>query len=211
MTKSSRTFLGLAALLLAVPASGQDDPFARKWFWGAQGGASFQSTTRGNVTAVNVGGNWLITGSRSALYVSYDQEIFPDQTIADLGNIEVLFSNGRRINGSLLAFPRRGFFFGGGFTIHQITDAVISGNTTFASQSAADAASLIVEEAATKAFLTFTAGLQLPLGRSALLYGTYQYMPGASDFLITSDIHALVGGLRISFGSSFEEISTDRR
>lgn len=208
----ARMLMGIATVaLFTAPAAGQDDPFVRKWFWGAQAGASFQSTSRGNVTAFNVGGHWLITGTRSALYLSYTQELFPDQTVADVGSVEVLFSNGRRINASLLAFPKRGFFFGGGFTIHQITDPVLSGNNVFGSQAAADAAQLDVEEAATKAFLTFTGGLQLPLGRRAMLYGAYQYMPGASDFIYTSDIHAVTGGLRIAFGSSFEDISTDRR
>ena len=212
MTTFSRTLLTLATVaLVTVPATGQDDPFQRKWFWGAQAGASFQSTTRGSVTAFNIGGNWLITGTRSALFLSYDQEIFPNPTVADVSGFEVLFSSGRRINASLLVLPKKGFFFGGGFTIHQITDATLSGTTTFPSQTAQDAAQLTVDEAATKAFLTFTGGFQLPMGRSALLYANYQYMPGASDFIFTSDIHAIVGGLRIAFGSSFEEISTDRR
>ena len=212
MTKFARMLLGLSAVaLLTVPAAGQDDPFQRKWFWGAQAGASFQSTTRGSVTAFNVGGNWLITGTRSALYLAYDQELFPNPTLADVGSYEVAFSSGRRINASLLALPKKGFFFGGGFTIHQITDATLSGTNVFASQAAADAAQQTVDEAATRAFLTFTAGFQLPIGSKALLYANYQYMPGASDFIFSSDIHAINGGLRIAFGSAFEEISTDRR
>lgn len=212
MTKFSRMMLGLAGVaLVTVPAAGQDDPFQRKWFWGAQAGVALQSTTRGNVTAFTAGGNWLITGTRSALLLSYDQEFFPNPSVTDIGTLEVLFSSGRRINGSLLALPKKGFFFGGGFTIHQITDATLSGNNVFGSPAAQDAAQLTVDEAATRAFLTFTAGFQMPVGRKALLYGTYQYMPGASDFIYTSDIHVISGGLRIAFGSSFEDISTDRR
>ena len=212
MKNVSRMLLGLATVaLVTVPVAGQDDSFQRKWFWGAQAGASFQSTTRGSVTALNVGGNWLITGTRSALYLSYDQELFPNPTVADVGGFEILFSSGRRINASLLVLPKKGFFFGGGFTIHQITDPTLSGNNTFGSQSAADAAQLVADEAATKAFLTFTGGFQLPVGRKALLYANYQFMPGASDFMFTSDVHAISGGLRIAFGSSFEDISTDRR
>lgn len=211
MTVTTRMLVGTLGLALALPAAAQDDPFQHKWFWGAQGGAAFQSTTRGNVTAASVGGHWLITGERSALLLSYDQEIFPEPTVADVAGFEVLFSSGRRINMSLLALPKRGFYFGGGFTIHQITDPTMSGNNTFASQSAQDAALLTVEEFATNAFLTFTGGFQMFMGRKMLLFANYQYMPGSSDFIFSSDQHVLSGGLRIAFGSSFEEISTDRR
>lgn len=211
MTKYSRMILGTVAVaLFAMPAAAQDDPFIHKWFWGAQAGASFQSTSRGSVTAFDVGGHWLITGVRSALYLSYDQELFPNPTTADVSGYEVLFSQGRRINISLLALPKRGFYFGGGFTIHQITDATLSGNNTFSTGSAQTAAQQVVDEAATRAFLTFTGGFQIPMGK-ALLFANYHFMPGASDFIYTTDQHIITGGLRIAFGSAFEDISTDHR
>jgi hypothetical protein len=212
MTAISRMLVSLAALtLVTVPAGAQDDSFQHKWFWGAHGGAAFQSTSRGDVTAVTLGGHWLITGTRSALLLSYDQELYPDPTVSDVAGFEVLFSSGRRINMSLLVLPKKGFYFGGGFTIHQITDPTMSDANVFPSQAAADGALLTVEEFATNAFLTFTGGFQLPMGRSMLLFANYQYLPGSTDFIFTSDQHVVSGGLRLALGSSFEEISTDRR
>src|SRR6266496_3511890 len=48
-----------------------------QWYWGAQGGAFVSKTnTMGYTYDPIVGGHWLITAKRTALYVAYEQAIF---------------------------------------------------------------------------------------------------------------------------------------
>ncbi|HEV8511065.1 MAG TPA: outer membrane beta-barrel protein, partial [Gemmatimonadales bacterium] len=48
-----------------------------QWYWGAQGGAFISKTnTQPLVYDPIVGGHWLITARRTALYVAYEQAIF---------------------------------------------------------------------------------------------------------------------------------------
>ncbi len=208
-------------LLVSAEARAQVDTEAwkDKWYWGAQSGVFLFSTpTQTTEAALDIGGNWLITRERVAMHLAIDQLIFQDGTtsaVADRfdasGVRTVSFTRGRRLQGELYAIPNDGnpqVFAGGGLSIQQITDAEAEG--TFTSQQQLDAINTTLDEVSTKAFFVFTAGVQLHTGRWAV-FGKYQFIPEGRDFLITSEQHAITGGLRYALGSSGADVSTQRR
>lgn len=211
----------LAGLLITVtagPVFGQSDAWKRKWYWGAQSGIFLYSTPGGGSgSAFSTGGHWLITSDRSALFVGLDQIFFGTTTsqVADPsaagGTRTVTFDSGRRIQAGLLAIPNNSspqIYVGGGFAIHHITDATPTG--VFASAQDQTTAQQRVDGAASKAFVFLLAGFQLRLGNSWALFANYQFMPSSDDFLITSDQHAISGGLRVILSSAHEEVTTER-
>jgi hypothetical protein len=181
------------------------------------GGFLYSTPTVNDEIAIDIGGHWLITRDRVALNIAVDQVFFQDNTTSSIpdgstasGSRIVTFSKGRRVQAELLAIPTSGriqIMVGGGFAIHQITDAAAQG--TFTSLAQQSAVARIVGDQDTKAFVVFSGGAQYRLGRLAA-FAKYQFMPQAKDFLITSETHALTGGLRYALTSSSEEISTKR-
>jgi hypothetical protein len=156
----------------------------------------------------------LITGRRSALYLGFDVLNFGNgqTTLADNsapnGSRTVTFGSGRRLQASLFAIPSDNnlqIFLGGGFAIHQITDAAAAG--TFTSPLDASTVDNIVQDAASKAFAVLTGGANLRMGRLAL-FGQYQFMPAGNNFLLTSEQHSLTFGLRYALTSSHEEVTS---
>src|SRR5256885_6800007 len=99
------------------------------WYWGAQGGA-FLSKTNVRALAYDpiVGGHWLITSRRTALYVAYEQAVFlskaqavifdPSSSSSSVGSgfRDIQFKDMRRIAFGVLAFPAPKVIepFGGG-------------------------------------------------------------------------------------------------
>ncbi|MFQ5704818.1 MAG: hypothetical protein ACE5HT_12455 [Gemmatimonadales bacterium] len=220
MRKLPGVFLAIVLLLglATTPASAQGDSWKNKWYWGAQSGAFIYSTpTQSHEAAFDIGGHWLITRDRVALDVAIDQLFFQDNTTSTVpdasstnGTRTVSFSNGRRVQLELYAMPMDGpiqVFLGGGFAIHQITDAKAQG--TFASQAQQTAVARIVDDQDTKAFAVLGGGVQYLIGRWAV-FGRYQYIPQAEDFLLTSEQHAITGGIRFALTRSSEDISTKR-
>jgi hypothetical protein len=212
---------GILLALAAVqgPALAQAEAWQHRWYWGAQGGlVRFQTpTAAGWQSALAVGGHWLITGSRSALYVSYDHMIFKDSTTSAVsdpssttGFRNVEFSTGRRIQAQLLVIPSDSWlqiYVGGGFGIHQVTDAFPTG--TFSTGAAQEAVLRTIDETSTKAFPIATGGLQLRFGRLAV-FGQGQYLPQGRNFLISSAQYVVGGGLRYALTGSREEVTTRR-
>jgi hypothetical protein len=206
-------------LALAGQLEGQDDLWQGKWYWGAQGGvALFQTpTAAGTQTGLSVGGHWLITATRSALYLGFDQMLFDNTTtsaVADAtsagGIRNVSFTKGRRIQALAYVIPTDKiiqFYVGGGFGIHQITDAIATG--TFATLTEQESVLRTIETVGTKAFPIFSGGVQYRMGKMAL-FGQYQFMPEGRDFLLSGMQHALTGGIRWALTSSQEEITTER-
>lgn len=199
----------LTALILTVsgvsPASAQQADWQDKWYWGAQGGVLIFETpnTGGKEVAYSVGGHWYITGERSALYMGYDYIIFDDNTASQVTSAgvpqAVTFSRGRRFQALLYAIPvktKTQVFIGGGLSINQITDAVLTGTTTEVSDP-------------TKAFPVGSAGFNLGVGRVSVT-AQYQFMPFASDFILSGEQHSFTGGLRIAFGGAHEVVTTGR-
>lgn len=211
--------LVVVGLLLAGQLEAQDDLWQRKWYWGAQGGvAMFQTpTAAGTQTGISVGGHWLITATRSALYLGFDQMIFDNTTTSavvdptSVGGIRsVSFTSGRRIQAIAYVIPTDNFiqpYVGGGFGINQITDALPGGSfTTVAEQ---ESVLRTIETVGTKAFPIISGGLQYRMGKLAV-FGQYQFMPEGRDFLLSGVQHVFSGGIRWALTSSQEEITTER-
>jgi hypothetical protein len=218
MRRSQSLILGSALLLtLTGPASAQTANWQDMWFWGAQGGVMVYKTalTAGSETAFLVGGHWLITGRRSGLYLGYDQILF-DNKLARIndpgavsGTSDVQFDNGRLVQGSLLAIPIDGnlqVMAGAGVTLFQISDPVVQG--TFGSPDDQAAAQARAEDAAMRAFWNVLVGFQLQFGGRFAVFGHYEFMPSARDFMLSSETHSLFAGLRISLSGRKEEVSS---
>ena len=211
----------LAFLAFVPPAYGQAEAWQHKWFWGAEGGIYGYETplVAGRKWAPTVGGHWLITGKRSALFIGLDQVIFPDSSqsavvdasaIATGGIRLVNFSGARRIQATIFAVPMDNkvqVMLGGGFAIHQITNATPVG--PFATTQEFANATNAVAEVDTKAFMVLAGAVQYRMKRWAG-FAMYNYMPSSKDFLITSDQHAFTLGVRYALTSSHEEITTER-
>ena len=219
MARVTGILLGLALLCGAAQLQAQQRPWYDQWFWGAQGGVQFYETptTTGVQTAVMFGGHWLITGHRMALLMSYDQILYDNATsvIADAtsgtGTRTVQFDNGRYIQADLLAMPLKGplqVMLGAGVIINSITDASVQG--TFATPADQQFSQSLASDAATRAFFNLLFGFNLMLGSKAAFFAQYQFVPSTSNFLIDSEQHNIVGGLRYSFGSRKEDVTANR-
>src|SRR3989475_8525169 len=164
------------------------------------------------------GGHWLVTGKRTALYVSYEQSFFlsdrhttmvePDGTI-EPGNVS--FHDMRRIMVGVLAFPaqkRVEPFGGGGFAIMQLLNPEV---TCSSCQNLSQFAQLQDEAdaAASKAFFWWMGGVDIKQGRLAL-YGHYILTSSARGFLIQGTTHTFQGGIRYSLGSAKEDRKSTR-
>lgn len=213
MARVPGVLLGVALLTVAAPLSAQQasEPWVNQWFWGVQGGATRFKTPEGSAsweTGYAFGAHWLITGRRMGLYMSYDQllyddarSIVTDPTTGVATNVQ--FDNGRYFQADLLAIPLKGSFqpmVGVGLTIHHISDAV----------AANAAAQDLVDVASSRAFFNIMGGVQMMLGRRAAVYINYQFVPSTSNFLLNAEQHVFGGGLRYSFGSRKEDVTTGR-
>jgi len=208
MRRLSRVLLtGALLVTVAAPAFGQqaNASWQHMWYWGGQGGVFLYKDAAGTQTAADFGGHWLITGTHSALFLGIDRLAFSGTpavqiSAADPASIAT-FSAGQRLQAMLLAMPATGAVqvYGGiGVAIEQITDAQPATGST-ATQSEIDAV-------ASKAYPIFSGGFQMQIGSRWALFGTYQYMPSADGFLITSEQHAITGGLRFALTGSHEDV-----
>jgi len=224
-----KMILGLAlGSLVSMPLAAQQEAWRNQWYWGVQAGV-FQYRTPISAAwqrAPSVGGHWLITASRSALYLAYDEILFDrpydgrvdadtsliiDPTAAS-GVRPVEFTRGRRIQAHVYIVPtdsRIQPYLGGGFTIQQLPDAtpVLGTDTLTASQ--IEGLLRVVDQTSSRASPVFTGGLQFRLGRLAV-YGHYQFMPEGRNFLLTGSQHVFQGGLRYALSSAREEVTTGR-
>ena len=197
-------------------------PTQYQWYWGAQGGAFISKTNQQAATYDPViGGHWLITAKRTALYLAYDQAIFlgDDQaTIEDpnsnSGLRQVTFHDMRRLMAGVMAFPLQKVvepYAGAGFALMEVLNPVVdcSGTTpdsqcpTLSDQTAAEDRA---HEAASKAFFWVAGGIQMSYGRMSL-FGQYIVTSSAQDFLLSGPTHSLMGGIRYSFGNAKEGVT----
>ena len=193
-----------------------------QWYWGAQGGAFVSKTNKmGYTYDPIVGGHWLITAKRTALYVAYEQAIFlgDDQAViqdpnSSSGLRDVTFHDMRRVMAGLMAFPLQRVvepYAGGGFALMEVLNPVVdcSGTTPNSDCTAladAVAADDRAHTAASKAFFWFAGGLQMNYGKMTL-YGQWTVTSSARGFLLDGNTHTLQGGIRYSFGTSKEGIT----
>ena len=203
------TIIGLTLFAVSArPARAQDLSWQNQWYWGTQGGAYVFRAAGGDQMGISAGGHWFITAGRSALYFAFDQLFLPSIASQTLNSGHLVnFGSGQRIQATIYAVPTDSkvqVFLGGGFAIHRITDATLASGVT-SSRIQAD-----INDASTKAFLVISGGVQTRiLGRWAL-FGQYQFMPAADDFVIRSQQHSFNAGIRYALTHAEEVVSTER-
>ncbi|MEO8029548.1 MAG: hypothetical protein ABJC74_03420 [Gemmatimonadota bacterium] len=219
MRLSSRSLL--ASLAVLVSTSGQlhaqkgTDSF--KWYIGPQAGVMFYKTQNQSTTgAFAAGAHVMITAKRTALMVSYDQAFrngnvssFADPS-ALTGVRSVKFNNVGRLSFMLLAMPVQTHFqpfVGLGFGILR-TVRNYPDQTGLVAADEVQAANDAASTAASYGFGAATVGLQLRAGPVAV-FGQYQIStgPGSSKLLVGAN-HTIMGGIRISLGSSKDDASS---
>lgn len=211
-----------ASYFFIPPQQGRGFNTNFQWYWGAQGGAFVSKTnTQPLVYDPIVGGHWLITSRRTALYVAYEQAFFlsdanavifdPNSSNSSVGPSfrDVAFNDMRRIMFGVLAFPAQKViepFGGGGFALMQVLNAspdCSAGCTLSEATEAGDR----VHEASSRAFFWLMGGLQINYSSKLNVFAQYVLTSSAANFLLESNTHTLQGGIRVSMGSSKEGIT----
>jgi hypothetical protein len=210
--------LALGAQDVRAQELAQGDDF--RWSVGGQVGMMVYRTpsqTRGAVPIA--GGHMLIKAKRGALFLAVEEAFDQNQQSAYIdytaggGPQPVTFSDLRRYTFGLMVFPVRGHmqpFFGvGGGILHVVNPIPTAGGSP-----------ALAQEIGTGGFATFIGGLQFRLaGLSAFgqyqlqTAPSYQYLHNfdgsailAEGRLVSGTVHSVTGGLRISLGSSREEL-----
>ncbi len=193
-----------------------------QWYWGAQGGAFVYKT---NVQPYYydpvVGGHWLITARRTALYVAYEQAIFltdasavmvdPGSSASSVGPgfRDVTFHDMRRLMFGVLAFPAQKViepFAGGGFALMQVLNPVVDCSSCTTLSEAVEASDR-AHDASSKAFFWLMGGLQINYSTKLNVFAHYLLTSSAQGFLIEGNTHTIQGGIRYSLGTSKEGIT----
>ena len=219
--------LALCALLataLVRPAAGQvPEDRSHRWYWGAQaGGFAYQTNDQGYHIDPMIGAHWLITAKRTALYLGADQAFLISSaraTVVDAATgsaHDVTFDQIRRLFIGLMAFPLQQHvepFAGIGFALMTIQNptADCSGATTTAvcaTPADATAAEALAQSAASKAVGWALGGVQVNIGKLSV-YGQYMVNSAANNFLLSGATHTIQGGVRYSFGSSKEDLTSE--
>ena len=223
----SRAFMALAlAVALVQPAAGQQRAHDRsfQWYWGGQGGGFYyQTAAQPYYYDPIIGGHWLITAKRTALYLAYEQAVFlteanaaifdPASVSCSIGTAcrDVTFGDMRRIMLGVIAFPlqkRIEPLVGGGFAMMQVLNPVVDCSTCLGASEQFEAQNR-AEDASSKAFFWLMGGIQISQGKMSL-FGHYILTSAAKDFLIQGTTHSFQAGLRYSLGTSKEGITGDR-
>jgi hypothetical protein len=222
----SRAFVALALTVALVQSAAAQRAHDRsfQWYWGGQGGGFYyQTSAQPYYYDPIVGGHWLITARKTALYMAYEQAVFLTEAkaaIADpaspgcaigAGCRDVTFGDMRRIMFGLLAFPlqkRIEPFVGGGFAMMQVLNPVVDCSTCLTPSEAFEAQSR-AEDASSKAFFWLMGGLQISQGKMSL-FGHYVLTSAAESFLIQGTTHSFQAGLRYSLGTSKEGLGGER-
>jgi hypothetical protein len=210
-----------ASYFFIPPQQGRGFNTQFQWYWGAQGGFLLSKTnTQPLVYDPMVGGHWLITSRRTALYVAYEQAFFltdaqavlydPSSTNSSVGPgfRDVKFKDVRRLMFGVLAYPTQKIiepFAGGGFALMQVLNpaADCTGCTLGEAVAAADR----VHDHASKAFFWVMGGLQINYSSKLNVFAHYILTSSASSFLLEGNTHTLQGGIRLSLGTSKEGIT----
>src|SRR5712664_3384043 len=207
---------GLSYFLIPPQGSNRIAANNYQWFWGAQGGVFISKTNvQGTTYDPMIGGHWLITARRTALYVAYEQAVFlgDDPAVitdpnSNTGLRDVTFHDMRRLMFGVMAFPTQKViqpFAGGGFALMQALNPIV--DCTGCSLGEAIAASDRAHDHASKAFFWLMGGLQINYSSKLNVFAHYLLTSSAAAFLLESNTHTLQGGVRLSLGSSKEGIT----
>jgi hypothetical protein len=213
-----------ASYFFIPPQQGRGFNTNFQWYWGAQGGFFLSKTnTQPYVYDPIVGGHWLITSRRTALYVAYEQAIFltdAQAVIFDPGSSsssvgpgfrDVSFKDMRRLMFGVLAYPTQKIiepFGGGGFALMQVLNPVVDCSSCSTLGEAVEASDRVHDQSS-RAFFWLMGGLQINYSSKLNVFAHYLLTSGASNFLLESNTHTIQGGIRLSLGTSKEGI-TDR-
>jgi hypothetical protein len=214
----ARVSLLLLSLLTVAPAAAvaqkaQPKQFENSWFWGAKGGGLMYSTTLvSNSIAPSAGGEWLITRTRGALYVAFDQAFFTNSTtVADpysvTGLHDVELTNVRRLTLALMAFPKN---FGGvrpygglGFAVHLVGTATPA--ATYSSGAEESSVMSSVQDTRSQASPIVIAGVQTG-SPSVGLFAQVSAAPVRGFLLSGSSLYSAEAGIRLNMGSAIDRI-----
>jgi len=213
-------FLLGAALLLVVgarPLSAQRIlDWQNQWYWGVKGGTLMYSLpTSGNVTAPQVGAEWMITARRVAFYVGYSTTFRAEaDTFAIKGlsgtNNGVQFDAFRRIQVGVLAMVGDKAlqpYLGIGFVIHSLSNAR---SAPPSAQPPSQTVSDDIKAASSGGFLQMMGGIQLRFAKRGALFGQFQYSAQGQDFLLAGGASSFEVGLRWAFLPAKENDPTRR-
>ena len=210
--------LACAALLPAVVAA-QTVPakarsFTDSWYWGAKGGVSMFGAAAEDISAPTVGGEWMITRTKIAMYVSVEQSFFDTQggvfDPTSAGSVRVVdIKDSRRYNLQLFAFPKQYGSFrpyaGLGFALITIRDAQPMG--TFSTPTSQDSIYADVDDQSSRTTPVFTLGGQYDFNRFAL-FAQASTMATRNRFLINgkANTYLLEAGLRYNLVDAIEKL-----
>jgi hypothetical protein len=207
--------LALLAVAGAVPLRAQAQDWQYKWYWGAKVGASSFWMPGSRVFDPEVGGEWLITARRAALYIGYSTTLtarsgyFSTFTAASAA-IPVYFSGLSRIQVAALVFPLDGRiqpYIGGGFVLEELRNKQLYGAVSHND-------SVIVARdlpgLSSGAFTLLIGGVQYRLGKTAI-FGQAQFSPQGRSFLIDGSAVSLEFGVRYALTGSREDDVTSHR
>lgn len=213
--------LMLAALaVLTMPSLAQAQEgrlFKNAWFWGAKVGSMYYTTPTHTGYAPVLGGEWIITRTRGALYLAVQESFMPDDE--PVGSIEdpysstgrkpVWISDMRQVTIAGLIFPtqKRGYlrpYAGLGFTLANAfsSGAALNG---FESETEKRYLEAAVEDAKSAASLIGMVGLQAQYRRLSA-FGQAAMMPAHGTSFLLNGNYTLYfeGGLRYNIGTSID-------
>jgi hypothetical protein len=205
-------FLPAISAAQSVPQKARS--FTDSWYWGAKGGVSLFGAAAENVSAPTVGGEWMITRTRIAMYVSVEQSFFDTQggvfDSTSTGSVRVVdIKDSRRYNLQLFAFPKRYGSFrpyaGLGFALIMLREAQPVG--TFTSPASADTVFATVDDRSSRTTPVFTLGSQYDWQRFALFVQA-STMATRNRFLINgkANTYLIEGGLRYNLVDAIEKL-----
>ncbi|MEP7382389.1 MAG: hypothetical protein ABI910_11915 [Gemmatimonadota bacterium] len=192
--------------------------FDDSWFWGVKGGTTmFTSGVDGSskVNAPTVGGEWLITRTHAALYVSVEQAFFDNTAgVFDAtapGSVRsVYISDLRRYSASIFFFPLQYGnirpYGGFGLAINVIQNADPQG--TYTSTDSQQAVLTAVDDQSSRAAAIFTLGAQAQVQPRIAVFAQAATMPTRKNFLINGAANTFVfeAGLRFNVASAIETL-----
>jgi hypothetical protein len=213
MRATSLVIAGLvsAAVVSATAPAQESKYFDDSWFWGVKSGvATFSPTLGGNESALSYGAEWLITRSRGALYVSFDQanvssvSAVVDPNTSD-GFRPVSVDKLNRIGVALLAFPKRFGKFRPYAGIGLSLDIVGSASPMVgANDQVDDAVFERIDDRKSQSGVLGMAGLQMQFERLAV-FTQATFVPAQSNFLLSNNFLGFFeAGVRYNFGTSRE-------
>ena len=211
-----------ASYFFIPPQQGRGFNTNFQWYWGAQGGFLLSKTnTQPYAYDPMVGGHWLITARRTALYVAYEQAFFladaqavifdPASSSSSVGPgfRDVTFKDVRRLMFGVLAYPVQKIiepFAGGGFALMQVLNPTVDCSSCTTLGEAVEASDRVHDQSS-RAFFWIMGGLQINYSSKLNVFAQYLLTSSAANFLLQSNTHTLQGGIRLSLGTSKEGIT----